>query len=156
MQEQELKKLPSITDQKKRLFLEIYRDAGTMREASERAEINVSTAYDWIRQDTEFRDALEIARQEAGEALIREARRRAMKSSDNLLMFLIKKFDPSYRDNPKLITNIAPVVNVSSELKKLNASELATIREAVYRIRSNPGSPPGSNPGSPQGEKGEA
>ena len=139
MPEQEIKKLPSITDQKKRLFLEIYRDAGTMREASERAEINVSTAYDWIRQDAEFRDALEIARQEAGEALIREARRRAMKSSDNLLMFLIKKFDPSYRDNPKLITNIAgPTINVSSELKKLNASELATIREAVYRIRSNP------------------
>ena len=109
-----------------------------MREASERAEINVSTAYAWIHADAEFRDALEIARQEAGEALIREARRRAMKSSDNLLMFLIKKFDPSYRDNPKLITNIAPTINVSSELKKLNASELATIREAVYRIRSNP------------------
>ena len=134
----ELKKLPSITDQKKRLFLEIYRDAGTMREASERAEINVSTAYAWIHADGEFRDALEIARQEAGEALIREARRRAMKSSDNLLMFLIKKFDPSYRDNPKLITNIAPTINVSSELQKLNQAELASIREAVYRIRSNP------------------
>jgi hypothetical protein len=75
-----------------------------------------------------------------------------MKSSDNLLMFLIKKFDPSYRDNPKFITNVAPVVNVSSELKKLNQAELATIREAVYRIRSNPGSPPGSNPGSNPGE----
>jgi|TARA_R100000501_G_scaffold1682_1_gene4715 transposase-like protein len=138
MSEQEIKKLPSLTEQKKRVFLEIYRDAGTMREAAERADIYVGTAYDWIRQDAEFRDALEIARQEAGEALIREARRRAMKSSDNLLMFLIKKFDPSYRDNPKLITNIAPVVNVSSELKKLNQAELATIREAVYRIRSKP------------------
>ena len=138
MSEQEIKKLPSLTEQKKRVFLEIYRDAGTMREAAERADIYVGTAYDWIRQDAEFRDALEIARQEAGEALIREARRRAMKSSDNLLMFLIKKWDPSYRDNPKLITNIAPVVNVSSELKKLNQAELATIREAVYRIRSNP------------------
>ena len=139
MEAQPIKKLPSLTDQKKRLFLEIYRDAGTMREAAERADIYVGTAYDWIRQDTEFRDALEIARQEAGEALIREARKRAMKSSDNLLMFLIKKFDPSYRDNPKLITNIAgPTINVSSELKKLNQAELATIREAVYRIRSNP------------------
>ena len=139
MQEQEIKKLPSLTDQKKRLFLEIYRDAGTMREAAERADIYVGTAYDWIRQDGEFRDALEIARQEAGEALIREARKRAMKSSDNLLMFLIKKFDPSYRDNPKLITNIAgPTINVSSELQKLNQAELATIREAVYRIRSKP------------------
>jgi len=138
MEAQPIKKLPSLTDQKKRLFLEIYRDAGTMREAAERADIYVGTAYDWIRQDAEFRDALEIARQEAGEALIREARRRAMKSSDNLLMFLIKKFDPSYRDNPKFVTNVAPVVNVSSELQKLNASELATIREAVYRIRSKP------------------
>ena len=138
MQEQELKKLPSLTEQKKKVFLEIYRDAGTMREAAERAGVNTSTPYAWIQADAEFRDALEIARQDAGEALIREARKRAMKSSDNLLMFLIKKFDPSYRDNPKLITNIAPVVNVSSELKKLNASELATIREAVYRIRSNP------------------
>ena len=138
MQEQELKKLPSLTEQKKKVFLEIYRDAGTMREAAERAGVNTSTPYAWIQADAEFRDALEIARQDAGEALVKEARKRAMKSSDNLLMFLIKKFDPSYRDNPKLITNIAPTINVSSELKKLNASELATIREAVYRIRSNP------------------
>lgn len=138
MQEQEIKKLPSLTEQKKKLFLEIYRDAGTMREAAERAGVNTSTPYAWIQADAEFREALEIARQDAGEALIREARKRAMKSSDNLLMFLIKKFDPSYRDNPKFITNIAPVVNVSSELKKLNTAELATIREAVYRIRSTP------------------
>jgi len=152
MQEQEIKKLPTLTEQKKRVFLEIYRDAGTMREAAERADIYVGTAYDWIRHDTEFRDALEIARQEAGEALIREARKRAMKSSDNLLMFLIKKFDPSYRDNPKLITNIAgPTINVSSELQKLNASELATIREAVYRIRSKP-----HDALHHEGEKGEA
>ena len=138
MELEPIKKLPTLTEQKKRVFLEIYRDAGTMREAAERADIYVGTAYDWIRHDAEFRDALEIARQEAGEALVREARKRAMKSSDNLLMFLIKKFDPSYRDNPKFVTNVAPVVNVSSELKKLNQAELATVGEAVYRIRSKP------------------
>ena len=154
MQEQELKKLPSLTEQKKKVFLEIYRDAGTMREAAERAGVNTSTPYAWIQADAEFRDALEIARQDAGEALVKEARKRAMKSSDNLLMFLIKKFDPSYRDNPKLITNIAgPTINVSSELKKLNASELATIREAVYRIRSNPGQALPDQGGKGEGEE---
>ena len=135
---EEIKKLPTTTDQKKRAFLEAYRNCGTMRGAASSIGINHTTAYDWKNADSEFKEALEIARIDAGEALEDEARRRAYKGSDVLLIFLLKGFFPGKYKEGKVQVQNAPTVNISADLQKLDPSELSRIREAVYRIRSNP------------------
>jgi transposase-like protein len=104
------------TIKKKELFLEAYKQCGTIVQACRETGIGRTTIYMWRNDDPEFLKALDVAEDEATESLIAEARRRAhdgvdkpiyykgskvdtvKEFSDTLLMFLIKAKRPEYRD----------------------------------------------------------
>lgn len=81
----------------------------TIAEAAAYAGVNRRTVYDWKDQSQSFRNAWEDAIQENKENTLgiyeNEVKSRALdrndKTSHLLLMFLVKKLDPSYRDNYK-------------------------------------------------------
>jgi transposase-like protein len=90
-------------------FLAGLLDGKTVAEAAAYAGVNRRLVYDWRDQSQSFRNAWEDAIEEAKERTLNkyelEVKDRALdrndKSSHLLLMFLVKKLDPSYRDNYK-------------------------------------------------------
>jgi hypothetical protein len=106
-----------ITNKKQISFLqEIIYTGGSIRKAAERAGISTSSHYEWLSKQDHYRKAFESAFEKSTQILEAEAIRRAtgyekplvykgevtgyvQEHSDNLLMFLLKKREPSYRDN---------------------------------------------------------
>jgi hypothetical protein len=105
---------------KKAAFLSAYETIGTISHAAQTAGIGRQTHYDWL-QDPEYKKAFQASHAKAIDALEMEARRRAMrgtdepiyykgkivggvrKYSDTLLIFLLKAARPKkYRDNVKI------------------------------------------------------
>jgi hypothetical protein len=87
------------------IFLETYRATGNVSESAKAAGIGRRTHYDWVESDEVYAAAVEDAKADAIEALELEARKRATRPnfpSDTLLIFLLKKLDPSYRDSHKV------------------------------------------------------
>jgi transposase-like protein len=81
----------------------------TVAQAAAYAGVNRRTVYDWRDQSQSFRNSWEDAIEESKELTLytyeEEVKSRALdrddKTSHLLLMFLVKKLDPSYRDNYK-------------------------------------------------------
>lgn len=114
-------KRPSLGDvkhPKKIAFLKsLEAEGGSITAAAKAAEIARSTVYNWIEKDRTFAELYDQQLEKSTKALEAEAIRRAMKGfeepvfyqgkqvstirkySDNLLMFLLKRRDPAYRDN---------------------------------------------------------
>jgi hypothetical protein len=91
---------PGVTHGKKRAFLAAYARLGAQTTAAKAAGICRKTVNNWSHSDEVFRDAMETAKDMAADALEVEARRRAFKGSDLLLIFLLKGARPHiYRDN---------------------------------------------------------
>jgi hypothetical protein len=104
--------LRTIAHPKKAAFLAAYAQSGDVSDASRAAGISRRIHYLWLRGDAEYSDAFDEAKDEAVEALVREALRRAVqgfdepvfhqgvqcgtvrKYSDTLLIFLMKGADP--------------------------------------------------------------
>lgn len=90
---------------KKATFLAQLKMGSSVKTAALAAGIHRRTFYDWRDQDSEFRAAWDDAIKESVEILEDEVRRRALDPNDKqsyiLLMFLLKKHDPSYRENYK-------------------------------------------------------
>ena len=90
------------TAQKKRqaVFLKAFMEIATITHAARAAKIGRQTHYDWLKKDGEYQEAFADAKAAAGDALIAEARRRALEYSDTLLIFLLKGAYPEkYREN---------------------------------------------------------
>lgn len=71
-------------------FLATLAASGIIRVACEVAGVSRKTLYDHREQDPEFREAWDTALESALDKLEQEAWRRALRSSDLLLMFLLK------------------------------------------------------------------
>lgn len=81
-------------------FLEAIRISGNVRLATNAAGIDRSTPYRRAQRDPAFAAAWAAAEQDAVDTLEAEARRRALQSSDALLMFLLRAHRPErYRDS---------------------------------------------------------
>ncbi len=90
---------------KKAKFLASLTLGNSVKDAAAYAGIHRRTAYDWRDQDSGFRGAWEDALEESVEQLEDEVRTRALDRTDRnshiLLMFLLKKHKPEYRENHK-------------------------------------------------------
>ena len=84
-------------------YLRWYEQGGAMYWAAAKINRSVDAIADWRREDPAFDQAVMTAYQRSTDALKMTAFMRAMKGqskgSDNLMMFLIKQRDPSYRDS---------------------------------------------------------
>ena len=103
---------------KKKAFLAAFRETGNVRLACEAAEVGRSSHYRWLDQDREYREAFDLAKEDAADILEAEAKRRAVvgveepagwykgepggvvrKYFDTLLIFLLKGLRPEvYRE----------------------------------------------------------
>ncbi len=148
------------TAQKKRqaAFLEAYITCATITHAARMAKIAKQTHYDWIAGDKEYQLAFAEAEIAATDALIKEARRRAVqgveepifykgevvktvqKYSDNLLMFLIKGALPEvYRERYEFSGGPKPIQFIGydqEKLKGLSDEELQTLRALASKVAS--------------------
>jgi hypothetical protein len=96
------------TLKKRAAFLASLREDGNARRACLVCGIGRSTAYQYRADDEEFRAEWDAAVEEGHanlrEELEEEAAKRAVSGSDTLLMFLLKKHDPSYREKHDINT----------------------------------------------------
>lgn len=117
-----LSKTPTAIDRvknvKQRAFLKYYiANGGIISRAAKDARVDRRYHYKWLAEDEKYQAAFEEARNESMDILVDELHRRAVDGvekpvfyqgkqvgfvreySDNLLMFLMKRRDPEYRDN---------------------------------------------------------
>jgi transposase-like protein len=117
----------------KATFLAHLMNGKSVKAASEAAAINRRTVYDWRDQDSEFREAWEDAITGSIEVLEDEVRERALdrtdKNSHILLMFLVKKHKPEYRENYKT------EISVNRESVKEYDFSSAEVDEAIAILR---------------------
>ena len=112
---------------KKRAFLAAFRESGNVRLACETAGVGRSSTYRWLDEDAEYREAFDLAKEDAADTLEAEAYRRAVRGvkkpvgwykgepggqvteySDTLLIFLLKGARPEkYRERLELRGAIA-------------------------------------------------
>lgn len=95
---------------KKAVFIANLAAGSSVKVAAENAGVHRRTVYDWRDQDAEFARTWEDAQAGSVEVLEDEVRRRALDPADKqshlLLMFLVKKHKPEYRDNYKQETKV--------------------------------------------------
>ncbi len=91
-----------------RAFLAAFRETGNVRLTCKAAGVGRSSHYRWLEKDPEYREAFDVAKEDAADVLEGEAHRRAVdgweepvgwykgvaggtvrRYSDNLLMFLL-------------------------------------------------------------------
>jgi hypothetical protein len=93
-----------VRNPKQYAFLRAYAKTGNIQLAAKAAKVGRRTHYDWLTNASyaeDFRDAQAEAL-EMLEAAAHKRATRARKPSDILLMFLLKKLDPSYRENHRV------------------------------------------------------
>ncbi|MGC8517924.1 MAG: terminase [Steroidobacteraceae bacterium] len=118
----------SITEEATQVFLMTYARTGSVTQAAQVSGVARSTWFEARKQSKELAAAWKEAHDIHKESLVDEAVRRAKdgwdepvfyqgaqcgtvrKFSDNLLMFLIKQRDPSYRDHSTINLNASGAV----------------------------------------------
>ncbi len=148
------------TAQKRRqtAFMEEYKQCATITHAAQISKIVRQTHYDWISKDKEYQQAFAEAEVAATDALIQEARRRAIqgveepvfykgelvetirKYSDTLLIFLIKGALPEvYRERYEFSGGAKPIQFIGydqEKLKGLSDEELQALRNLASKVAS--------------------
>ncbi len=99
-------------------FIAALRECGVVRQASEAAHINRTTAYKAADSDKEFNTAWRAAEQDFVDLVETEVVRRAFAGSDRLLELLLKSRRPhTYRSNYDVRAEIrAEIARVADEL----------------------------------------
>ena len=142
-----------LTADKKEVFLKVYRESNSVREAAKVAEIVRFTAYDWRKSDPQFAREWQIIQHEYIEKLEREADRRGVDGidhpvihqgvitdtykeySDNLLMFRLKRLDPQYRDRLQITVDKDDGDSRQTlDAAMLDARTIALVEELAERV----------------------
>jgi hypothetical protein len=131
------------------IFLGEIMKGTTVGRACQRARVSYAAPYVRQRRDERFRRAWDVAASFSTKALEYEAQRRAFHGvnkpvfykgvkvgsikeySDSLLMFLLKKRDPTYRDRSDVnINNTSNVVNVFDDIRQIERTiELTSAKQ---------------------------
>ena len=91
--------IKKVANQKAR-FLSVLEKVGVIKLACHAADAGRSTVYDWRLKDPAFAEAWDVALEDGVDMLEAEAIRRASRSSDSLLIFLLKAKRPElYREH---------------------------------------------------------
>lgn len=116
-------------------FLEIFRQTCNVRLSADGAGIDRDAAYRRRQRDQRFAEAWAQAEQDAIDVLEAEARRRALSTSDTLLIFLLKAHRPDrYREQSRVEltgANGGPVVLEAHPVESLPPSEQAVRLRAI-------------------------
>ena len=112
-------------------------ESGTIRDGAIAAKVGRQTHYDWLQQHDAYRIAFQAAKDAAVEGLEAECRKRALRRSDVLLIFLLKAHRPAmYRDRweGKLDTTSIVAPMTPAMLKHMSSDELETARTLFRKM----------------------
>jgi adenine-specific DNA methylase len=110
-----------VTEKARTTFLEAFASGTTVVEACRLSGLATSTVYTMRKRDEEFAARWADALEQGTEMLEAEARRRAMKSSDLLMIFLLKARRPEvYRERREVMHSgsIGPSVEDLEEVRQ--------------------------------------
>lgn len=118
-------------------FLDLFTKTGNVMLSAKGAGVGRRTVYEHRERDPEFAAAWKEAEQNAVEVLEAEARRRAMSTSDVLLIFLLKAHAPEkYRDRLDLRLDLTREVERIAKADGLDPAEvLAEAQRIVAESR---------------------
>lgn len=138
------------TQAKKLAFLTAFAELGTITHAARAAGIERRSHYDWLESDPAYPSAFAEAQHQANDALVREARRRAVEGvdkpvyqgkelvglireySDTLLIFLLKGALPDvYRDRVEMRIDIHREAEAVAAQFGLDADAVLAEAEAI-------------------------
>ncbi len=131
-----------IAHPQQRAFLAAFRETGNVRLTCEVAGVGRNSHYRWLEKDSEYREAFELAKEDAADILEAEAYRRAVEGvekpvgwykgkpggtvreySDILLIFLLKALRPEkYRERVEVRGSLAHI-----DFNRLSDDQLARI-----------------------------
>jgi hypothetical protein len=163
-------------NRRQRAFLAAFRATGNVCRASEVADVGRSSHYRWLKKDPVYRQAFDVAKEAAADALEAEAYRRAVEGwdepvgwykgkaggmvrrySDVLLIFLLKGIRPEkYRERVELWGSLAKLnleLLPDALIERMARGEhpLSVLASATPELRAEAlGLPPASS-----GERGE-
>ncbi len=123
-----------------RRFLKAYVSSGTIRDAAIAAKVGRQTHYDWLEQHETYQQAFQAAKDEAVEGLEAECRKRALRRSDVLLIFLLTVL--VLLPVPARAAQMEPAV-VLDQLRELDPALASALKQALQP------SPPARGPRSP-------
>ncbi len=126
---------------KRKAYVGHFAETGSHAQAAAASGVSVRQAYNW-RHDPrpeyqEFRESLKEAEQALIDRLEAEVFKRATEGgSDSLLMFLLKKHDPSYRENYKAPSVEQEAIQAARRecFQELKENEMIRISE-VHRFQ---------------------
>ncbi len=143
----------TIRHHKKRAFLAAYARCGTVTQAATLADVHRSAHYEWLKEDEAYVEAFAAAKEEAGEWLEAEARRRAFlgilkavhykgervdyvrEYSDTLLIFLLKGAMPAkYRERHEITIDHVALRSEAERIAKENDLPVEEVVAEAERI----------------------
>ena len=122
----------NATVERKRLFIQAYREEGSIYHAALAVRINRKTAYRWIESDPQFAEALEESKEDCYDKAESSVYRKALNGDSLLLMFYLKAHRPKFRD--KVTIDIEAVnEEIRERMRQLNSGT-----QAVNRLQFSP------------------
>jgi len=132
-----------ISHPKKRAFLAAFAECGEVKQSAELADISRELHYDWKAQDEEYAAAFAVAELLAADELEDEARRRAKKGGDKLLMFLLSALKPEkYKVRKEITSQVEHKHRVEIDLTALTDDELNALARLADKAAIKPASDP--------------
>jgi hypothetical protein len=133
-------------------FLDAYRAGGVVSLAATAAGVDRTTPYARRKADPAFAAAWDAAEEEATDVLVAEARRRALDSSDTLLIFLLKSHRPAvYRERYDVHHGgrVTHDHELRADLARLSLEDLRALEAVVIRALPDAAATAGDGDGEP-------
>jgi len=103
---------------KKRAFVKAFARSANVTQSAKASEIDRTTFYRWLKEDSDFAEQVQYAKEDFIESLEKQLDARIKMGAKDphshiLLMFRLKKLDPSYREGAQV--NIQNNVQVNND-----------------------------------------
>lgn len=136
----------SISHPKKRAFLAAFAECGEVKQAATLADISRELHYDWKANDRDYALAFSLAEEMAGDELEDEARKRAKRGGDKLLMFLLQALKPEkYKQRKEITSQVEHKHKLAIDLTALSDEELNVLAKFADKAARPAGDPRGDS-----------
>lgn len=111
------------TVEKKRAFVEAYREHGSIYHAAIAAKIHRTTYYNWVDRDPQFQQAVEDSKEDCSDQVESSVFKKAINGSTLDAIFYLKAHRPKFRD--RVTIDVEVVKNeIEERMNQLNLRSL--------------------------------
>lgn len=124
------------TVEKKRAFVEAYREHGSIYHAAIAAKIHRATYYNWIDRDPQFQQAVEDSKEDCSDQVESSVFKKAVNGSTLDAIFYLKAHRPKFRD--RVTIDVEVVKNeIEERMNQLNLRQLPAITTTQFLDAAN-------------------